>query len=281
MLLSVRMPQSWLQEVRMGPSVYGISPAATHSAAPLLAIRLPYRSVAFSPDGQTLASGGADYSLVLWDVFSPQPVGLPLTGFWGDLSGVTFIPDGQAIAFIRGENTLTLRDIATGRLITSYGREVFGATLNRAGDTLAFGHRDGTVLLWNVANHQPLAPPLNGHESFVVSVAFSLDGQTLASGMCTVRSSCGMLPAVSCAKKYLKAMPGQYPYWALARTAKPWRLSLGMKISATKSSFYGTLLLPNRSLGLSSYASSSKTRNGPRLCQNCLQSRRQNAGHGS
>jgi WD40 repeat protein/tetratricopeptide (TPR) repeat protein len=139
-------------------------------------------SVAFSADGKTLASGSADHSLVLWDVFSHQPRDLPLTGFWGALLGVTFSLDGKAMAFISGENALTLRDIATGRLITSYRGDVLSAALSREGDTLALGHRDGTVLLWSVASHQPLAPPLSGHESWVVSIAFTLDGQTLASG---------------------------------------------------------------------------------------------------
>ncbi|MFK0735411.1 MAG: WD40 repeat domain-containing protein, partial [Gloeotrichia echinulata HAB0833] len=49
------------------------------------------------------------------------------------------------------------------------------------GKTLASGSRDNTIKIWNIATGKEIRT-LNGHSSFVNSVAFSPDGKTLASG---------------------------------------------------------------------------------------------------
>ena len=43
------------------------------------------------------------------------------------------------------------------------------------------GLADNTIVLWDVTTQQPLDSPLSGHSEAVWSVAFSPDGQTLAS----------------------------------------------------------------------------------------------------
>lgn len=101
-------------------------------------------TVAFSPDGKTLASGDAGGTVQLWDAVTRQPVGLPLiSGQAGGVGSVPFSPDGK---------------------------------------TLAVGNADGTVQLWDVAIRQRIGGTFTGHGSIVNSVAFSPDGKTLASG---------------------------------------------------------------------------------------------------
>jgi WD40 repeat protein len=100
-------------------------------------------SVAYSPDGTTLASGGSDGTIILWDVASRTPLGEPLTRHADQVLSVAYSPDGT---------------------------------------TLASGGSDGTIILWDVASREPLGAPLSGHSGSVTSVAYSPDGTTLASG---------------------------------------------------------------------------------------------------
>jgi WD40 repeat protein len=55
-------------------------------------------SVAFSPDGRSLASSSWDDSVRLWDVASQRQVGSPLTGHTNDVLSVAFSPDGKTLA---------------------------------------------------------------------------------------------------------------------------------------------------------------------------------------
>ena len=73
----------------------------------------PVVSVAFSPDGKTLAAGSDDGTVWLWDLTDPArptPLGQPLTGTTDSVLSVAFSPDARILATGVG-NTVQVRDL--------------------------------------------------------------------------------------------------------------------------------------------------------------------------
>ena len=140
-------------------------------------------SVAFSPDGQTLASGSYDNTIRLWDVATGESLKI-LTGHTYEVNSVSFSPEGQTLASGSGDNTVRLWDVSTGETLrTLQGHTIFvlSVAFSPDGETLASGSRDRTIRLWDVSTGETLKT-LRGHTDFVHSVSFSPDGETLASG---------------------------------------------------------------------------------------------------
>jgi WD40 repeat protein len=155
-------------------------------------------SVAFSPDGQTMAVGSADGKVWLWNVGDPAhpvPIGQPLSPPGGAVEAVAFSPDGRTLA--AGDDNATIwlwnvtnpaRPAQLGQPLTGSDRfnsNVLAVAFSPDGRTLAAGSADNKVWLWNVSNPEhptQLGQPLTGPAHNVVSVAFSPDGRTLAAG---------------------------------------------------------------------------------------------------
>ena len=139
--------------------------------------------VAFSPDGATMASGGEDNKIVIWDAASGMKI-RTLSGHRLNVRAVAFSADSRMLASGSDDTTIILWDVSSGKKVTTLNYHegaVNSVAFSPVGSVLASGSEDRSVVLWDTQSKE--APErLLRHTGDVRSVAFSIDGSTLASG---------------------------------------------------------------------------------------------------
>ncbi|GAB4291522.1 MAG: hypothetical protein Fur0025_26780 [Oscillatoriaceae cyanobacterium] len=146
------------------------------------------RSVAFSPDGQTLASGSLDGTIKLWDLAKGQTrQTLKADTAPGEMvySLLAISPDGEILASNSGSRgSIEIWNLKSGKLVQKVQAQTAGVAaiaISPNGDILATGSPDGTIQLWNLPSGTQIKS-FSLHIGPVQALAISPNGETLATG---------------------------------------------------------------------------------------------------
>lgn len=139
-------------------------------------------AVAFSRDGQILATGNANSEVHLWQVADGQRL-LTLQGHTGWVRRIAFSPNEQVLASVSEDSTVKLWRLENGQCwqtLSEHTDSVYSVAFSPDGSIIASGSNDLTIKIWQVKEGCCLKT-LRGHTGSVTSAYFSPDGKRLVS----------------------------------------------------------------------------------------------------
>jgi WD40 repeat protein len=146
-------------------------------------------SVAFSPDGKTLAIGYNNGSTYLWDVPQHRMLATltgPILADWPKylLTAVAFSPDGKTLAVANNAGSTALWNVASRQIIATLTNPApyrISVAFSPDGKTLLTTGGD-TVYQWDVASGRLLGTLIAPSSQGIETAAYSPDGTIIAAG---------------------------------------------------------------------------------------------------
>lgn len=154
---------------------------------------IPDVPVAFAGNGRTLATGGSDGTIQLWDVTNrakPTKLGEPGIGFHDAVRAIAFSPDGHTLGSAGQNDSILLwdvqdrsRPVKLGPPLAEHTSSVNAVVFAPDGRTLASASVDRTVTLWDVTGHgTPVRMADPPEPAGALGMAFTPDGRMYAIG---------------------------------------------------------------------------------------------------
>ena len=141
----------------------------------------PATTVAFSPDGATLATGSPDHNVRLWDIATRTPRAL-LSGHTGAVYDLAFSGDGRTLASAGDDGAVRLWDVTAPQkvaVLTGHTGTIFFVALSPDGNTVvSSGFEDRTVRIWDVPS-RTVKDTITFNQGAPGGVAIRPDGTTL------------------------------------------------------------------------------------------------------
>lgn len=141
------------------------------------------RGVAFSPDGNIIASASWDKTIKIWDFASRTEI-RTLTGHTDWVCSVVFSPDGKTLSSGSWDRTIKQWEVSSGneiQTLSGHTNWIWSVSYSPDGISLISGSSDRKVKQWNLSTGSE-TKTLSGHTHLVSSVTVSKDGTTILSG---------------------------------------------------------------------------------------------------
>lgn len=140
-----------------------------------------YNSVAFSPDGQYIASGHVDNTIHYW--YKGRTYIDALKGHTDEVTSIAFFRNNQTLVSGSYDGTVRLWDWNSRSILETFighTDKVYSVAVSPDESIIASGSDDNTIILWDIATGQPRIIQTY-HANGVHQLTFSIDGKTLIS----------------------------------------------------------------------------------------------------